>query len=215
MTIRVAAVSALLLAASSASASIIDVTTFDAADWSHTTFQFGPYGGSGSSGPTTQGRTDGGWTIHNSCGPDYSGAWNLCTYNAFTYDPSVAGPLTDLSFSVDSRYDDYLQAIGFVVEQGGNFWLAGYWINTPSWQTYSIANPVVADFSRLTLAQDFTPDFSASGAAIHFGFAAANSSTGYGYNTTGFYDNFRVDFVPAPGAIALLGLSAVAARRRS
>lgn len=208
-------VPALFLAASGASASIIDVQTFGASDWYQTTFQFGPFGGSGESGPSTQGQTGDGWYIRNSCGPSYSGAWNLCTYNAFTYDPSVGGPLTDLSFSIDSRYEDYLQAIGFVVEQGGNFWVVGYWINTPSWTTYTLANPANTDFAPLSTSQPPLPDFSASGAPIHFGFGSANSSAGgWGYTTLGYYDNFSVNFVPAPGAMAILALAGVASRRR-
>jgi hypothetical protein len=207
----------LMLGAVAAPAAIASVTVSDAdfnpASWDHTTHQFGVYGGSGSVNQTSNGLNGTGWQINNSCGPSYSGAWNASVYLAFSYNPSVGGPLTDLAFSIDTRYSDRLQAVSFIVEQDGHRWRLGYYINQSYWTSYQFSNPVDTDFAQFDLASPLAPNL-VNGSNLRFGIAAGNSSAGgWGYDTTGYYDNFQVTFVPSPAA-ALVLLSLARSRRR-
>ncbi|MBL8745189.1 MAG: hypothetical protein JNK58_02415 [Phycisphaerae bacterium] len=210
-----AAASVIALSANARASVEISDNTFNMSDWSHSAHQFGPFGGSGSIGQTPLGRTGSGLEINNSCGPSFSGVWNAGLYLPFSYNPSAAGvPLTDLTLSIDSRHTGGLQAVSFVVEQGGEMWRVGYFINTPSWATYSIMDPMAADIVPLTAGAMGLPDFSVSGGAIRFGIAAGNSSAGgSGYSTTGYYDNFQVLFVPSPATLPF-GMVAVGLLRR-
>ncbi|MCE9620413.1 MAG: hypothetical protein K8R92_10990 [Planctomycetes bacterium] len=203
------------LAASSScfAAVVVSDGTFNDADWSMTTFQFGPYGGGGSASQTAGGVPESCRMVTNSCGNDYSGAWNLSMLETFSYNPSSGGALTDLTFSMDSRYVDGLQAMSFVVEQDNHFWRVGYFINTESWTTYAIA-PVAADFYAMDLDTPALPDFSATGGVIRFGFGSANSSTSWGYSRTGLYDNFVVNFVPSPAGLTIAGAVGLLRGRR-
>lgn len=198
-----------------ASAAIIEDSTFPSGDWQVVMHPFGPNGGSGSATQSALGREGTGWFVVNSVGPSFSGVWNASIFTGFTYTPAISGALTDLSLSIDSRQWSGLQAISFVVTQSGHAWRIGYFLNTSVWDTYALANPVAADFAPLTDGAPAVPDFSASGGSMRFGIAVGNSSVGGGYSTEGLYDNFRVDFVPAPGPAALmLAGFGIALRRR-
>jgi hypothetical protein len=202
--------------AASAQPTVITDATFAPGDWSHLSVPFGPNGGSGYIAQAPEGRTGTGLFISNSANSNNSGAWNAAIYQGFTYIPAISGPLSELAFSVDTRFVDGLQAVSFIVAQSGFAWRVGYFINTAAWTTYSvIASP--AEISPLTLGQPALPDFSAAGAPIRFGFTSGNSSSpgGFGYSRLGVYDNFGVSFVPAPGAAAALALAGLAAARRS
>lgn len=194
---------------------------FVPANWSFAPY---PYGVSGGGGGAFQGLANGnpGAARHvaNDYGPSFSGSYNANFYEAMSYNPAIGGPLTDLSFSIDSRYIDGLNALGFAVRQNGYVWGIGYWTNTSDWQTYSLT-PVASDyflnpFNTLTPGQPALPDLSASGAPIAFGFYTGNGSAGgWGETRHGLFDNFSVSFVPAPSAAAVfaLGFTAVCRRR--
>lgn len=193
--------------------------TFNNADWSQASFQYGPNGGSGA--PTqvfTGGNPGAARYITNSCGSFFSGALNAQYYEAFSYNPAIDGPLSALAFSIDSRFQDGLQALSFVVRQGGSTWQAGYFLNTSQWVTYSLA-PTASDWAAMTGSSvpTPTPDFSAAGAPITFGFWTGNGTAGgFGYTRSGWFDNFTVSFIPTPGAAsaALLGVALMGRRRR-
>lgn len=201
--------------ASLASATVVTISDADfaPADWNHTTVQFGPFGGAGSAGQTASGRTGTGWRISNVANPGGSGAWNASVYQPFTYNPAFA-PITDLALSIDTRFVDTLQAVSFILQQGGHLWRIGYYLNTQSWTTFALTNPQPSDFAPLTNGAPALPDLTTTGAPVKFGIAAGNSGTVGSYSTQGFYDNFSVTFVPAPGTIALAACAIAAARVR-
>lgn len=202
------------LAGGLASGAQISDSDFAPGDWAHLIFPFGPNGGSGAIGQTPFGLDGTALFIHNEVGPNFSGAWNLAIYQGFTYIPAISGPLSNLSFSVDACFIDSLQAIGFAITQVGYAWRIGYTLTNPGWATFSLS-PSASDYAPYSLGQPALPDFSASGGPIRFGFGAGNSSTGGGYQTTGYFDNFSVIFVPTPGTGAIAaGLALLAGRRR-
>lgn len=220
--VSVAAVAAVtgMLAPANASVIVSDGTFLDS-NWTMVSRAYGPNGGGGSGVRVlTGGAGDNGAArlTSNSVGANNSGSYNASIYTAFTYNPSVSGPLTNLSISIDARYVSGLSAVGAVVEQGGLVWFAGYTINTPNWQTYAFA-PVAGDWFVMNPSGGELgpgPDFSSTGAPMRFGFYTANGSGpgGNPYTNQGFNDNFVVSFVPTPGAAVVLGLGGLMAMRR-
>lgn len=192
----------------------VTVGDFDLGQWAFSTHEFGPNGGSGSLATTTSGNPDSALIINNSCGSNFSGAWNAAVYAGLGYTPSISGPLTELAFSIDTRHVSSLQAVSFIVEQDGEIWRVGYFINTPSWTTWQLPTVTSADFAPLTTNAPALPNF-IDGGTIRFGISSGNSSAGgSGYSTTGHYDNFSVSFVPGVGALPMLALGLVTGRRR-
>lgn len=185
-------------------------------NWSLSIHPFGINGGSGEILQSGGGQPGSAMQVSNTCGSNFSGSWNALIYTPFTYTPTTAGAITNLSFSIDSRYLDRLQAISFIIEQDSHLWRVAYWTNTGAWTTYSISDVTSASIAPLTAGAPLLPDLSASGRPLRFGFASANSSAGgFGYTASGLYDNFRVEFVPAPSAAAMFGaLGLLASRRR-
>lgn len=125
--------------------------------------------------------------------------------------------IEDLSFSIRARRDNGLQAFGFAVEQGGKRWLAGYFLNTFTYDLYTVAvtsADFVLPYGVDPTSQAEHPDFSAGAAPIRFGFYIANSSTMWGYSTSGYYSDFSVSFVPAPGVAGAIAAAMVGMVRR-
>jgi hypothetical protein len=213
----------LSLSASSAHAAspIITDGDFLESNWSFQAHPYGEFGGSGAAERLADiGNPGFARRIYNNYGPSFSGSYNASFHTALTYNPSVGGPLTDLSFSIDSRYYDSLNALGFVIKQGEYTWGVGYFINGAAWETFTLT-PVASDyfaypFAPLVNTQPLTPDFSATGSPITFGFYTGNGSAGgLGETRSGLFDNFTVSFVPAPSAAAaLVGAAALTQRRR-
>jgi hypothetical protein len=197
-------VTAVLLACAAWADSLED-TEFVDSDWSLTSYTSGTYGG-GAQATQVGGTRE----IANSCGPFYSGSNNVSLYLPDTYDPAVSGALSELSFSIDTRYITGLSAYGFVVKQGESVWGAGYYINTSSWVT-TVLEPTEADYFPIAPGTAGVPDLSDTGAPLQFGFYSANSSAGgSGYTHTGQWDNFLVSFTPEhepvlPPVLALVG----------
>ncbi|MGQ0628040.1 MAG: hypothetical protein ACT4PL_08075 [Phycisphaerales bacterium] len=202
--------------ASFASAAVmVSDGTFADANWTCIPNPYGIGGGTGSGAQTASGREGTGRLTSNSANPTFSGSYNVHLFTTFVYDPASAGPLTELAFTIDSRFLNGLSAIGFAIEQGGTLWYTGYELNTSSWATYTHV-PAPADFFNLPFGAPATlPDFSASGAPIRFGFYSANGTGGgAGYTNSSVFDNFAVSFVPAPSAVALGGAGLLLALRR-
>lgn len=125
--------------------------------------------------------------------------------------------IQDLTFSIRARREDGLQALGFAVEQGGKYWVAGYFLNTFSYDLYTAAvasSDFTAPYGTEPGTQPEHPDFSAGAAPIRFGFYIANGSTTWGYTTSGFYSDFSVSFVPAPGAVGVIAAAGLGIVRR-
>jgi hypothetical protein len=200
---------------------VVSDGTFADNDW---TLVARPYGPGGGSGTGTQVLLDGAGDngaarqTTNFAGPNDSGSYNASIYTAFTYSPAASGPLSALSISFDSRWVDGLVSLGAVVEQNGLIWMAGYALNTFSWQTYTFTTAGESWFminpSGGVLGTG--PDFSASGSPMRFGFWTGNGTGpgGIQYTRTALVDNFVVSFVPSPGAAAVLGLGGLLAARR-
>jgi hypothetical protein len=203
--------------ASVAPASVVFTETqFNTGSWQHTIHPFGPNGGSGGVSRVNLGPTAPALQIGNIANNNSSGAWNVVMFSAFTYNPGLSGPISNLSFSIDTRFLDRLQAVSFMIGQGGHLWRVGYSLNTSGWTTWNFSNVDVSQNEALTAGAPSMPNI-VSGGPVTFGFASANSSGpgGFGYSTSGLYDNFQVTFVPAPGAAGLaLAAGLLAARRR-
>ncbi|MDX2016066.1 MAG: hypothetical protein SFY95_00335 [Planctomycetota bacterium] len=215
-----AGVAIVAVAPGAARASVVFTETeFAAPGWAFSSYAFGPNGGSGAAQQTTQGRTGHGLRITNNANNNNSGAWNVVLFPAFTYNPGASGPISSLSFSIDTRFVDGLQAVSFVVAQGGHVWRMGYSLNTSAWTTFALTNVDVTQNQALTAGAPLAPNL-VSGGPVRFGFASANSSSpnGFGYTRSGLYDNFSVTFVPAPGAAAAalaVGALSLSRRRRA
>ncbi len=202
---------------------VISDGQFNNADWTLIARPYGPGGGSGSGMQVlTGGAGDNGAARRtaNVAGPNGSGSYNASIYTAYTYNPAGAGALTGLNVTFDARFLTGLSAIGPAVEQGGLMWFAGSTINTATWQTYSFT-PTAVDWYLINPSGGVVgagPDFSAAGAPMRFGYFTGNgtSAGGFAYENLGQVDNFRVSFVPTPGAAAVMGLLGVAGavRRR-
>lgn len=213
------------ISCSYASASVvISDGTFNSANWS---LVQRPYGTGGGGGSATQvlvgGAGDNGAArqTSNTAGPSNSGSYNASIYTAFTYTPSISGPLTGLNFSIDARFIDGISSIGCVVEQGGFIWLTGNAITTSGWTTHNFTPSTGADWFLINPTVPYVvvgpgPNFTASGTPMRFGFYTGNGTSAGGntYSHTGLNDNFVVRFVPSPGAAALLGLGGLLAAKR-
>ncbi len=144
-----------------------------------------------------------------------------------TYDPSSQGAISYIDYSEDSK--NFLnqggngQGSGLAIIQGGKYYIqrnpilvmpyAGF----SSWAA-NVANGLLAtdlyEIDNTGFMNPFSnPDFSASGAIMQLGFWRGNSGNG-SYNTECGIDNWHVNIVPAPGAVALMGLTGLVATRR-
>lgn len=198
-----------------ASAATVSDTVFDGSDWSmHQSTYYVPGSTSSASQAVGAGFTGNARYVANSLSGG-GGIYGISIYSAFTWSGSV--PLTDLTMSIRARSGDYLQAYGFAIEQGGNYWVGGYSLTSSSYQLYTLnlaAADFVTPFGVDPATQPASPDFSGSGAPIRFGFYTANSSSGAAYVTSGYYSDFAVSFVPAPSVLGLLATVPLGARHR-
>lgn len=169
-------------------------------------------------------------TISTSAGP--SGILAFVQNGSFTYTPSTQGAINSLafSFSVESQAGIGTAFVNLALEQNSQIYLGPeYDTSSTSWIDFSDSLSA-SNFSLVTAAGngefslDTTshPDFSASGAAILFGFSSLfNSDPGgpSGSETAGV-DNYRVVLnpvaVPEPTTIVFLvgGLAVLAVARR-
>jgi hypothetical protein len=143
-----------------------------------------------------------------------SGSGVLATYLGFSTDAALEG--TSFAWSLDvikgAGSFGQGQAIGLVIQQGSSIFL-DHLYNTgvkSSWTTQTFSGTInAANFVRV--AGTGTLDLS-GGVATQFGFSASNSNSG---TLTQFYDNWALELgsVPAPGAIALLAVAGLIARR--
>lgn len=159
----------------------------------------------------------------------YGGFGDITTGHLFApavYDPAAQGALAE----VDVAFDLLLLnggasgtvAYGALLEQAGTFYRAGFVLSTAAWTSYSLEGLTAASFAKVSGAGAATPDFSAAGAPITFGYYAANG-TGLASQTSTLsgIDNWEVTVtaaIPEPETYALLlaglGLLGFGARRK-
>ena len=146
-----------------------------------------------------------------------------------TYSPLSQGAIADIDFSADLALFDggesLTVAYRFLVTQGDSIYSSLTQFTPTSrgiWTSNSIHDMTSADFSKLLGTGPATPDFSANGGLIQFGYWASN---GTGNNnptsTNSGLDNWSVTVttaVPEPASSALLleclGLLGFSAYRR-
>jgi hypothetical protein len=152
--------------------------------------------------------------------------------NAF-YSPGSQGAITHINYSEDSKNFINLpghdgQSTGLAIIQGGKIYVQR---RTPllvmpfsgfsSWAPNSAMTLLASELWELTtsgtLLPGSNPDFSVGGATMQFGFYRGNSSgntTSGALDTRCGIDNWRVEVIPTPGALAALGLGGLLAARR-
>lgn len=140
------------------------------------------------------------------------------------YDPAATGAIVAIAYSYDLIHLDpppgQAVAYGIALFQGGNVY------STPldnifpaTWTSFGASGLTAANFALRAGAGPATPDFSATGAPITFGYASFNNNTGGapGLTRISGIDNWQVTVttVPVPAAGWLLGtaVAALAARR--
>ncbi|MBU6260843.1 MAG: hypothetical protein KGL18_08220 [Burkholderiales bacterium] len=158
-------------------------------------------------------------------------------YSAFSYDPTSAGAISSIDFSIDraAKFTDNGTPLAGVtitgrvlIEQGGQLYMAISPGVAPSAGYTSIAMPdlVASDFGLWNLGSGnvdatLNPDFSAG--AMQFGFAMRGTALGYPQGDTLQLDSYADNFwlrvnndVPSPGtlALALAALALLAAQRQ-
>jgi MYXO-CTERM domain-containing protein len=139
----------------------------------------------------------------------------------FTYNPAD-GPLSITNMRVDANNFESQsgngQLFGFALKQNGIVYqtIATYFAMPFSdWNTTNSGALSSSNFGQVDALFNH-PDFSSAGAPITFGlisYAIYDPNFNSEYNKV-LYDNYRVDFVPAPGLAGLLALGGLAVGRR-
>ncbi|WP_308951515.1 hypothetical protein [Thalassobacterium maritimum] len=153
---------------------------------------------------------------------------------SFVHTPSTQGAINSLDYSFDTRRGGSTspgnaQAYGLGIEQNGIHYYTYYADSITSWQTISETLIEADDFfvdgantDEAAIAGAATPDFSASGSAITFGYWRGNSTTVGSAYAEGYMDNYNVtlDYAPVPEpsqvawALGIVSLCVVMIRRR-
>lgn len=148
--------------------------------------------------------------------------------NTFSYNPG-SGAISTIDYSEDSinfiNQNGNGQGTGLVIFQSGTYYvqrnplLVMPYSSFNTWQPNAAPGLVAGDFWELTLSGTLissnNPDFTTSGGVMSFGFWRGNSNNGNFQSECGI-DNWRVEIhpVPAPGALAALGMGTLFAARR-
>lgn len=215
---------------SAASADVVlSDTEFVNSNWALETVFSGPTGGTGSAVAAQSAATGNPGnarrvtlTTGGSFGDTVSAFSRFGTTQATRYDPATQGAFSSVSWTIDARFVTGTfagagQGLLLGMKQGTVIYGADYHTTGSSgtWGTFSAGGLTAASFTRIDGAPG-TPDFSATGLPIRFGFIAGNSNGGGAYSTTVDYDNFSVTItqVPVPATAAALGLGVVGALRR-
>lgn len=204
-------------------------TEFANSNWALETVFTGPTGNTGSATAAQSAATGNPGnarrvtlTTGGSFGDTVSAFSRYGTTQATRFDPTTQGAINAVSWTIDARFVTGTfagagQGLVLGLKQGTVIYGADYHVtgSSGSWATSSATGMTAASFSRLD-GLTGTPDFSAAGLPIRFGFIASNSNGGGQYSTTVDYDNFSVTVtqVPAPGAALILGIAGAALRRR-
>ena len=187
---------------------------FTDSDW---TLENMPTGASAQSGAqVASGGNPGEFRQVNTISNSFTYMANLRT--AFTYDPSVSGAISFIDWGIDTKNISAFglgMGYGLAIKQGGNYYGGPHNITGSTnfnWNSLSQTGLSASSFN-LNIFGSGSPDFSASGGLMTFGFFTSNG------NAAGIsvgYDNFRVSINPVPEPIAtpILVAGIVAAMRR-
>ena len=150
----------------------------------------------------------------------------------FTIHPATVGGITQIQYSFDAKRGDSnavgnAQAFGLAIRQNGIHYYNYYANSLTSWNTYSDSDLTASefavyggDFDEATLGGFLTPDFSATGAPITFGYMRMNSTVGGSAFVHGQMDNYSVsvthNLIPEPSLsiLAFGGFVTAASLRR-
>ena len=235
-----------LVAAGAAQAVSVTVSDINATDWTRVAVSTSGTPTYNATAPSSGGNSGSFWSF-TLTGPVVpvgaaSQVREAFLFNAATYDPNVLGALGSASIGFDTR--TFSSAVlggagGFAtatLQQGGQIFSAttsGFQeIRLGDWASFSFTSLNASDWVRFGSTE--TPDFSAAGAAMTFGFRISiggicpigSPSNCADPNVSSGLDNFRFDLqpaaavtpVPEPGTWALmlagLGVTAWTARRR-
>jgi len=211
--------------ASAALVTLADDGAWSSADWTDWLTTLGPGGTSTVNYAQSGGNPDTMLSVvhHINAGDGTTPAvFTHLLFDAETYTPSSAVPLSDIEFEIDMKWPGvgiggcFLQ---WIIQQDGYVYTNNLGNLAPSsWTHYSSGQLTAASFVRLDNTS-LHPDFSSTGSEMKFGMrlSNANTSTGPAYDTSDNYDNFRVSSsVPEPATVGvlLLGAIPVAARAR-
>lgn len=122
------------------------------------------------------------------------------TTQATRYDPAALGEIGSVSFDLDAKMISGFgdgQGITVALKQGQNIYAGPGRVTGSSgaWVHIALQGLSASDFTRLD-GQPGSPDFSATGLPIRFGFVTSNSTTGGAYSIVADYDNFLVRVAP-------------------
>ncbi|MGH9672571.1 MAG: BACON domain-containing protein, partial [Bryobacteraceae bacterium] len=127
------------------------------------------------------------------------------------YDPRRSGAIASIDYSFDGNLLGPIptRAVAYsilLVQNGTHYETTNHIVTGGGWTRYTGRNLIAADFARVAGTGPQTPDFSATGAPIQFGYLTANSSaTVAGFTDSGI-DNLSISvasFTQFPGANCL------------
>jgi hypothetical protein len=128
------------------------------------------------------------------------------------YDPSVQGPIASIMAGADLRTPGSTTYRPLIF-QGGNYFY-GIWamgVSSSTWTPFAFGNNVLTEdrFIGVGAANSLSPDFSATGEPIQFGFMVDHGTTFSTRTTDLGVDNWQVTIttVPEPSAWALLAVA--------
>ncbi len=159
------------------------------------------------------------------------------TDNALLYDPSTQGAITsiDLSFDLATLSGANVEYVPYLIQNGTTYrllkevvrwywhstWYTDYVVHsiatTPTWTSHAFTGLTASDF---TDGGPATPDFSATGSAIRFGFYVYAGVGSGSLTSVSAIDNWSVKIVndsvsvPEPGLLPLLAPLALLGFRR-
>ncbi len=150
-------------------------TEFPAGNWTAHVASSGGASQTAQQNPT--GGNPGGWRlmIHTIFPNSWIYVWHIYTGPGGTYDPSQ-GAITSLDFTLDQKTSSGNGVGGaFAVTQNGRYYTARYLtFNNTAWETVQATCLTAANFEASDGGPAGSPDFSAAGGPIQFGFARAN-----------------------------------------
>jgi hypothetical protein len=235
--LRTTALAALISYAALAQATVVNVSDMIASQWTQTNlFTSGTQFTQTLTNPATGGNPGSFWQHRVDIAANNVGLNQFrqaLVFNGAQYDPGTEGALASLAFSFDTIRilspfsDGSAGSLLALLEQGGRFFtrtLGAASVTSSGWQTHTVSSSLASEWVELnTLA---TPDFSANGDTLHFGYRVSlgalcpAASVCSGVTVISGLDNFRVEAlaavapntVPEPGSL-LLALAALAGIR--
>lgn len=130
-----------------------------------------------------------------------------------SYNPAVSGAIAAINYQEDGITKFGIQNFGAAIRQGSQRFVTVGAPNTHAWATYTLSGLTASSFGlvdpNIPSLIDFSinPDFSAAGAALHFGFYRLVSSNGSANDTIGDIDNWSVITKPVPEPASILALA--------